>query len=66
MTKAQHMRIERRNARLERERYEREQVMHVAIIVLFVIVAFLLAGTLDYADRTQGLGASMIPTETGW
>ena len=61
------MRIERRNARIERERYQREQAMRVAIIVLFVIVAFLLAGTLDYADRTEGLGASMVPTaEKGW
>ena len=44
MTKAQHMRIERREARLQRERYEREQRMSGAIIVLFEGVAGLLEG----------------------
>lgn len=63
MTTTQALRIERRQARLARERYERAQMMSVVVVVLFMLAAFLLAGTVDHWDRTQGLGASMIPSQ---
>lgn len=62
MTTTQALRVERRNARMAQERYERAQVAAAMAVVLFMLLAFALAGTLDYQDRTQGLGASMVPT----
>ena len=62
MTTTQALRIERRSARKAQERYERAQMMSAAIVVLFTLAAFLLAGTVDHWARTQGLGASMVPS----
>lgn len=41
--------------------YDRTEGIRGAAIVLLALLAFLLAGTMDLEDRTQGLGASMVP-----
>ena len=64
MTQAQMLRMERR-AILERRRMERraETITFVAAIAL-LLLAFALAGTLDYQDRTEGLGTDARPSWT--
>lgn len=41
--------------------YERAEAVRAAAILALVLLAYLLAGTMDLEDRTQGLGASMVP-----
>lgn len=41
--------------------YDRTEGIRGAAIILLALLAFLLAGTMDLEDRTQGLGASMVP-----
>ena len=61
MTQSQLLRQERR-AILERRRAERRAEVLVALVAaLLVLVAFGIAGALDLQDRSQGLGASMMP-----
>ena len=50
-----------RRERHERERAERIETLTFALMLLAMLAAFALAGTVDLADRTEGLGASMIP-----
>lgn len=54
----------RRQERMDARRRITELAMGLLVIVT-LLAAFALAGTLDYADRTEGLGASMVP-DTGW
>lgn len=37
------------------------QVALGAVLLILVLGLFALAGTVDYYDRTEGLGASMVP-----
>ena len=65
MTTSAMARMERRRrAELERRR-ERAQMIVAAILACVLFAAMALAGEMDYQDRTQGLGASMLPSE-GW
>jgi len=54
----------RRQERMDARRRITELAMGLIMIVM-LLAAFALAGTLDYQDRTEGLGASMVP-EAGW
>ena len=61
MTQSQLLRQERR-AILERRRAERRAEVLVALVAaLLVLVAFGIAGALDFQDRSYGLGANMLP-----
>lgn len=51
-----------RRERHERERAERIETVTFALMLLAMLAAFALAGTVDLADRTEGLGASMVPS----
>lgn len=51
-----------RRERHERERRERVETFLFALMLLAMLAAFALAGTIDLADRTEGLGASMVPS----
>ena len=51
-----------RRARHLAERQERREAALAAIGVILLLAAFALAGTLDLQDRTEGLGASMVPS----
>lgn len=51
-----------RRERHARERRERVETLLAAIMVLAMLAAFALAGTIDLADRTEGAGASMLPS----
>ena len=51
-----------RARRIERERRERVETFLFALMLLAMLAAFALAGTIDLADRTEGLGASMVPS----
>jgi hypothetical protein len=55
------MRAARRRERRERERRETADWLRLALLLALTLAAFALGGTADYADRTQGLGASMVP-----
>lgn len=59
----------RREMRRRQERLDaRRRITELAtaiILITMLVGAFALAGTLDYQDRTEGLGASMVP-EPGW
>lgn len=60
MTSAQALRVQREK-RHEMER-EKQLKMLVTIIGLVVAILFMgIAGEMDYQDRTQILGASMLP-----
>lgn len=61
MTQSQLLRQERR-AILKRRRAERRAEVLVALVAaLLVLVAFGIAGALDFQDRSEGLGANMLP-----
>lgn len=51
-----------RRERRERERRERVETLLMALTLLAMLAAYALAGTIDLADRTEGLGASMVPS----
>lgn len=59
----------RRENRHRQERMDaRRRITELALGIIMIVMllgAFAIAGTLDYADRTEGLGASMVP-ESGW
>lgn len=61
MTAAQWERMERRRVREELERKRRLDAALGLLMVAVALLAFALAGTMDCHDRTQGLGASMVP-----
>lgn len=62
MTQSQLLRMERR-AILERRRAERRaEVVMAGAVILLVLALFGIAGTLDFQDRSQGLGANMLPS----
>ena len=62
MTESQMLRMERRQI-LERRRAERRaEAITAAAAIGLLLMLFALAGTLDYADRTRGLGADMRPS----
>ena len=68
MTESQALRMERRAIQKRRRTQRRVQAAKDALaFLLFVgllLAAFAAAGTLDYQDRTQGLGADMRPSWT--
>ena len=51
-----------RRERHERERRERVETFLLALTLLAMLAAYALAGTIDLADRTEGAGASMLPS----
>lgn len=51
-----------RRERHERERRERVETFLFALMLLAMLAAYALAGTIDLADRTEELGASMVPS----
>lgn len=51
-----------RRERHERETRERMETLIMALMMLAMLAAYALAGTIDLADRTEGLGASMVPS----
>ena len=55
------MRAARRRERMEGERRQIVEGVRLALLLALTLAAFALGGTADYADRTQGLGASMVP-----
>ena len=59
-TKAQVL-AEARRRRRAQERAERLRMLYVALVALALLAAFGAAGACDLADRTQGMGASMLP-----
>lgn len=50
-----------RRARRDEERRERARILLTVLAALLALAAFAAAGTEDLADRTRGLGASMMP-----
>ena len=66
MTEAQMLRQERR-AIVARRQHERrvqdaKDAVGFLLFMALLLLAFTLAGTLDYQDRVQGLGANMMPS----
>ena len=66
MTEMQMIRIERRERMEMRRRERRAEAVRAALIVALLLLAYALAGTLDYADRSEGLGADMMPSASWW
>ena len=66
MTEIQMIRAERRERMEMRRRERRADAIKAAVILGLILLGYALAGTLDYADRTEGLGASMTPSPTWW
>lgn len=66
MTEAQLLRQQRR-AIVARRQHERrvqdaKEVLGFVLFIALLLAAFTAAGTLDYQDRTHGLGANMMPS----
>ena len=66
MTENQMLRAERRALMEMHRRERRAEAVKAALVILGLLLAYALAGTLDYADRAEGLGANMMPSPTWW
>jgi hypothetical protein len=63
MTSTQMMRYQRRAARAAQEKMERQQMAKVAVLIIGMLLAFGLAGAVDYHDRTMDLSGHVATTE---
>ena len=66
MTENQMLRMERRRLLETHRRERRAEAIRAALVILGLLLAYALAGTLDYADRAHGLGADMMPSQAWW
>ena len=64
MTTAQTIRYERRRAQEQREREARAYTAKAILFLVFLLVAFGIAGAVDYQDRTSDLAGR--PVSMGW
>jgi len=65
MTTTQALRMERRAARRAQERERRMQAMKAAVVIVGMLLAFGLAGAVDYHDRAMDL-SGCATVEAGW
>ena len=66
MTAQQQIRAERRALMEQHRRERRAQAIEAALVILGLLVAYALAGTLDdYGDRARNL-TDMTPSATWW
>lgn len=64
MTRTQIIRAQRRELRRRQERRERVEAVLFALALVALLAIYGIAGAVDYSDRTEGLGASMLPSES--
>lgn len=56
MTSTQYARLERRRMRAERQQQALRETVSIVVLLVFFILAFAFAGTLDYQDECRELG----------
>ena len=64
MTRTQIIRAQRRELRRRQERRERVEAVLFALALMVLLAVYGIAGAMDYSDRTEGLGASMLPSDS--
>ena len=64
MTAQQMLRYQRRKERAAAERRERMEALLFALAIMALLAIYGIAGAMDYQDRAEGLGASMLPSDS--